>query len=992
MPEHWGEQLRTFRTKAGYETLSQFAAALEEADLPYLDVTTLSRYENNPQRIPRQRDRHLRLLKVLVAKGGIANAEEANAWLSAGQMGHLTPQEQQALFPEKEQEEVVESPPETPTAVSPLPPPSDPPPPNPVSHRPAWATGLFALFAIILLGGFLLQTRLLTQSQTVAPPIQPAAPQSRVIQATANLLDNGSFEADQPTPWRAAHDCPLVTFAPHASRPQAYLGEQYLLAAADNKKCYSFYQDIPLTGQVTGDYTFHLRARSADGSPRHVTLALWTGGMENDAFVWNELDNQTKQFLIGGNEWRCLETSLTITRDWQRNLRAEIYLDTLDGVIYHFDDAWLQAGDSGVCPAPPTTLQNGGFESASLFPWISAEGCQVATMQRSAAALEGRQMATAVSQGNPCRSFFQDIFNVPHVGDTYTFSVWAKSANAAPLTGELVLWAEGGIQEKAATPFLIYGPDWRCLQVQLPINQAGHDRIRAELFLGTTDGSTYYFDDANVQLRADAVCLPQPIRLENPSFDNETLFPWQDFNCGLLKIGADSLAHDGRQHLIAQQLGACNSFYQDIPLLMSPGDVYRYSIWVRSSDDTPRQGEIVLWADGGQKEKAGKPFIVSGSEWQCVETELVIAQENHTLLRAEVYLSQPDVEYLFDKAALSAGGVSNCPLVDLFLGNLSIVDTGPFYAGSAVSVAAEVRNGGATAVHPGITSIWVATEPNGNPIDPARQKMITLPETIMPQASKTIAADVSIPLGLEPGEYHLVFEADSGQNLLETNEQNNRYSLPLTISPCATGTLFCDVPLEHWARAEMETWYQLGMTRGCHSEGVAYENLPFCPNSRLDRATFAVFLLRHLQGATYRPDAAYEGRFADVTPDTSFAVWIEELARQNIALDSDLCPQNGGAPQFCPFAPLTKGDLARYLAQVLAWPVPEEADGHFVDVNGRSLEARAITYMAQQGYLAYESPFCATATGRAFCAEQGLTRAETAVMMVRAFGLVQSDP
>jgi hypothetical protein len=558
----------------------------------------------------------------------------------------------------------------------------------------------------------------------------------------------------------------------------------------------------------------------------------------------------------------------------------------------------------------------------------------------------------------------------------------------------VVLWAEGGAAAKASVPFQIYGSEWRCLEVQLPIKEEGHNRIRAEVFLGTTDGSVYHFDDADFQLSEDAACPPQPVAWENDGFEDAVLFPWQDFDCDLMRIEDDGGALEGDQYLIAQRpLGeACISFYQDLPLLIEPGDVYRHSIWMRSSDGSPRRGAITLWAEGGIKENAGTTFVVSGDEWQCVETELVIAQENHTRLRGEVYLSQEGVEYFFDKARLEPSGESQCPLVDLYLGELHITDAGPFYAGSSVAVEAEIRNGGATAVPPRVTGIWIAREPNGPPIDPTRRQTVTLNDPLASGAGRVIQADVYIPLHLEPGEYHLVFEADNAHNFLEANEKNNRYSQSFTIASCADDMLFCDVPLDHWARREIEIWYHSGMTKGCHSEGVAYEDLTFCPNAHLDRATFTVFLLRHLEGANYRVESPYEGRFADVTPDTSFATWIEEIDRRNIVLDSDTCPQSGNIPQFCPHASLNRGDLARYLAQVLAWPLPETADGQFVDVAGDSLEARAITYMGQQGYLMENDPHCTAEGGRAFCPEKWLTRAEAAVMMARAFGLEPPQP
>lgn len=984
----WGEQLQAFRMGAGYETLSQFAEALDEIGL-HLDITTLSRYESNARRIPKQRERHLKLLEGLAVQGGVETVAQANDWLRLGAMGHLTVDEEQRLFP---------------TAVSPQPSPPQPsttPPPPRVNKR--WLlTAVFALIILFLISAGTLSTKTRAPEGAVVPENRAVVAQTAVATVLENplaYLQNGGFESTEPSPWYAATDCPLA-FTADESRAAAYEGERYLAAATDNADCYSFHQDIALKDVLTDTLTFSVRARSADGSPRPVTLALWTGTGDGQTFTWNETDNQAQQFLIGGEAWHCLETTLQVSHDWQEWLRAEIYLDKQDGAAYHFDDAWLQAGGGGVCPPPAAEMRNGGFEDISIFPWVSVEDCQVAALLPSAQAREGKQMATAVTQDPTCRSFFQDIAQTPEIGDTYTYSMWAKSASGLPLSGEIVLWAEGGTQEKAAAPFVIFGSEWQCLEVQMPIAQEGHDRLRAEMYLGTVDGSSYYFDDAALRLQTESSCPPRRDLLANKSFEDISLFPWQNFDCNQLQISKDGLALDGENYLLAQKQAGenCHSFYQDIPMLMSPGDVYRFSMWVRSTDEQPQAGEIVLWAEGGEKEKSGTSFVVAGEEWQCVETELTIAHDNHTLLRSEIYLSQEGVDYYFDKASVDQNGESSCPEVDLFLGNLLTADTGPFYAGSSVFVEAEVRNGGETAVSPHTTAIWVAHEENGNPIDPARQKLVSLVDLLAPKSSRSIDANIAIPLHLEPGNYFLVFEADNAQNLLETNEQNNRYSIPFDISPYAQGTLFCDVALDHWARPEMELWYEIGMTKGCHSEGVAYENLPFCPNAPLNRATFAVFLLRHMQGANFRPEAPYAGLFADVSPDTSFATWIEELDRLGIALDSAACSPANDGKNYCPDAYVTKGDLAQYLAQLLAWPLPDEADGQFSDVAGDGLQARAITYMDQQGYLAQQDYLvangdsCVGTQGRGFCPDQRLTRAEAAVMMVRAFGLQQIEP
>jgi hypothetical protein len=59
--------------------------------------------------------------------------------------------------------------------------------------------------------------------------------------------------------------------------------------------------------------------------------------------------------------------------------------------------------------------------------------------------------------------------------------------------------------------------------------------------------------------------------------------------------------------------------------------------------------------------------------------------------------------------------------------------------------------------------------------------------------------------------------------------------------PAATGTIFTDVPITHWAAAWIEQLYQEGITAGC----TVPPALPsYCPESPNLRREMAVFLVR----------------------------------------------------------------------------------------------------------------------------------------------------
>ncbi len=811
----WGEQLRAFRLKAGYETLAQLADALSALEEPvYLDSSTLSRYENEPSRMPKQRERHLLLAEALVKGGGIESIAELNGWLAMGGLGHLTPEEEERLFsqatvtlaaqPEADKEQTVTA------VVSSLP--SQIP-----SARIYFGIGiLVAVIAFLFLGSY------------IASP-SPSSP------ATGNLLVNNDFEEAIPAPWTNNPECrpPILTVTQADEKNEAYVGKHFVTAS-----------------------TFF---------------------------------------------------------------------------------------------------------------------------------------------GDPCRSFFQDIAHSPALSDTYTFSIWGRSPTHAPLQGVIGLWArhDDRAAQGASMPFLIAGSGWHCLSVQLTITQTNATELRPEVYLDTINGTPYQFDHAQLSLQSQSPCPTRPLALENPSFEEIPLVYWQAHNCeqNILDTAVDLDPVDGERYLVVQRpIGAgCISFYQDTYRLLDVEQTYRYSIWVRGGADTSQTGEIALWAEGGgMSDKNSTKFVTFPDAWQCVEVVLPITQSGHTRLRSEVYMPENGQTYYFDNAQLSTSSQSHCPLADLFPGQVTITGAGPFYAGSSVAVMAEVRNGGVQSISDHTTRLWVAEQENGNPLDTAVQTTIRHNTLLLPNENLPLRADVRIPLFLyqAPGEYYLVIEVDSDDQLTEANEQNNRYSVPLTITACGAETVFCDVPLDHWGRAEIELWYALGITRSCNQSGTEYQSLPFCPNEAVLRDILAVVIMRHLQGGQYRPEDPYEGLFTDVKPDDSLTPWIEALAREDIVLTSDACPTTAVEPLFCPKQVVTKGDLVRYLAEILAWELPATADGTFVDVTGSSVEARAITYMAQQGYLDDGAVDCVTEKEgeRAFCADEAVTRGHTAVLMVRAFG------
>ncbi|GEM_PF-6033280 len=121
------------------------------------------------------------------------------------------------------------------------------------------------------------------------------------------------------------------------------------------------------------------------------------------------------------------------------------------------------------------------------------------------------------------------------------------------------------------------------------------------------------------------------------------------------------------------------------------------------------------------------------------------------------------------------------------------------------------------------------------------------------------------------------------------------------VPPAATGTLFSDVPLTHWAAAWIEQLANDGVTNGCGGGN-------YCPDAEVDRAQMAVFLLKAKYGASYVPPAATGTLFADVPLTHWAAAWIEQLANDGVT-------SGCGGGNYCPQDILSRAQMAVFIVR-----------------------------------------------------------------------------
>jgi ELWxxDGT repeat protein len=128
-----------------------------------------------------------------------------------------------------------------------------------------------------------------------------------------------------------------------------------------------------------------------------------------------------------------------------------------------------------------------------------------------------------------------------------------------------------------------------------------------------------------------------------------------------------------------------------------------------------------------------------------------------------------------------------------------------------------------------------------------------------------------------------------------------------TAPPPATGTRFDDVPPGYWAGPWIEELAREGVVGGCSANPPLY-----CPDNLLTRAEMAVLLTlaRH-----ETPPPATGTRFTDVPADYWAARFIEQLAADGVT-------SGCGGGNFCPDQPITRGEMAVFLATAFGLPLP----------------------------------------------------------------------
>jgi hypothetical protein len=104
-------------------------------------------------------------------------------------------------------------------------------------------------------------------------------------------------------------------------------------------------------------------------------------------------------------------------------------------------------------------------------------------------------------------------------GQSYTFSVWLRSATSEVISGSVQMWALGGASNEAGTTGFTVGPEWTLISAPVSIGVSGHTSLRAQVVVNTV-GPALFMDAASLSSGNARVAdpgvvpvLPTPKRL-----------------------------------------------------------------------------------------------------------------------------------------------------------------------------------------------------------------------------------------------------------------------------------------------------------------------------------------------------------------------------------------------------------------------------------------------------------------------------------------------
>lgn len=217
---------------------------------------------------------------------------------------------------------------------------------------------------------------------------------------------------------------------------------------------------------------------------------------------------------------------------------------------------------------------------------------------------------------------------------------------------------------------------------------------------------------------------------------------------------------------------------------------------------------------------------------------------------------------------------------------------------------------------------------------------------------------------------------DEGLGIQSVNDPSNIFADNEIIA-----ATFDDVPFSHPYYQDIEVLYANGLTGGCSTSPLL-----FCPNTIMDRAQSAVFMLRGNFGINYNPPTVETGVFADNWSAGPWAKkWVEGLFTEGLTAGCSTNPL-----RYCPWDLTTREQAAVFALKLRygnSYSPPPATGLLFADMADPDYWAAK---WAEQAYNDGLLPDCGmdALSGRPlFCPKELVSRGLGAYMIVRAKNL-----
>ncbi len=207
---------------------------------------------------------------------------------------------------------------------------------------------------------------------------------------------------------------------------------------------------------------------------------------------------------------------------------------------------------------------------------------------------------------------------------------------------------------------------------------------------------------------------------------------------------------------------------------------------------------------------------------------------------------------------------------------------------------------------------------------------------------------------------------------------------PITKLVQATEPTFADVPFDHPMYKYIQALYDAGLTAGCSTDP-----LMFCPDTIMDRAQSAVFMMRGQFGSGYTPPAAPWPTFVadDWTGFEWAQPWAEGMYQAGLTAGCQADPL-----KYCPATQLTRVEASVFGLKMKygeAYLPPPATFPLFADMTDQTFWGTAWAERAfQEGILLS----CGNQNGRPmFCPHELVDRGWGAYLIVKAKGLIPEN-